>query len=470
MLLQRTIACCMVFMITSAVTLAGQAAVLQDNSKEVAQEKPKNVQKKKSQAPIVVEGDKLYFNDQTGEVYAQGDVKITQDIETILSQYMRGNTKTTELWIDDQATFLQPGTKLVGTKTHYNYGDKTGTMQDIKGKVGNQIIAGENLEMVADKLLLQDGTMTKCPAKVPDYHISADRLEIWPGDKYIAYNAKFWIKNTVIYSVSKYQGSLKNDGQSEFPVIGYDSDDGVFIKQHLEYPVSDKLALQANIDWYSRAGYRPSYGIINRENSYSIGLTQGHFHDDSGNWIKKEPEWRFDLYSRRLGNGPVSYSFSAVYGKWIDKTKTSWHQDYSIYFSREPIELSKSMNLYLGTGWEHIRESYDGSQINSLKFDATVTKKISDRWNTSIGYHYTKTNNSLFDYGRADLGRELDFNLSYQMDKMNTIAFKQSYDLSNNRIYDQDYVWYRDLHCWQAKLEYRAKRNQFNVSITTKRW
>lgn len=470
MLLQRTIACCMVFLISSALTLAGQAAIMQDSQKEIVAKSEVKKAKKKSSAPIVVEGDKLYFNDMTGEVYAQGDVKVTQDIETILSQYVRGNTKTTELWVDDQANYLQGRTNLIGRKTHYNYGTNYGTMEDAKGKIGNQFVDGKNIEMEPEKIWIHDGTMTKCPAKVPDYHISAERLEIWPGDKYIAYNAKFWFKNTVLYSVSKYQGSLKDDGKSEFPVIGYDNDDGFMVRQSLEYPLSEKVAFQTDLAWYSNAGFRPNYGLIDREENYSIGLVQGHFRDSSGNWLKKEPELNFNWYSHRLGTGPVSYSFSAVYGKWTDNTKTSWHQDYSIYFSRDPIPLNKTMNLYLGTGWEHIRESYDGSRINSFKFDATVDKKISDRLTTSVEYHYTKTNNSLFEYGRADMGRELDFNLSYKIDPKNTFVFRQSYDLTNNAIYDQDYTLYHDLHCWQAAFQYRAKRHQFNWTVSTKSW
>lgn len=470
MLFQRTIVCCMVFIISSAITLVGQAAMVDAPQEDsTAIEQSETVQKK-SQAPIVIEGDKLYFNDKTGEVYAQGDVKVTQDIETILSQYVRGNTKSTELWIDDKANYLQGNTNLIGNKTHYNYGTKYGTMQDTHGKIGNQIVAGENLEMEPEKLIIHDGTMTKCPAKVPDYHISADRLEIWPGDKYIAYNAKFWIKNTVIYSMSKYQGSLKEDGKTEFPQIGYDNSDGFFVKQYLEYPLSDKLALSTELAYFTKAGFKPNYGMIDRERNYSMQLKQGNFQDSDGSWIKKEPEWRFDYHKHYIGSSPISYTFTAIYGKWTDESKTSWHQDYKLYFTRDAIPLNDSMNLYLGTGLQQIRESYNQSTLNSLRFDAKVTKTWSEKWNSYVGYHYTKTDQSIFDYDKDDLGRRLDTGFSYKIDNMNTIAFKQSYDLKNDRVYDQDYYWYRNLHCWQATLEYRAKRHEFKWLLTTKHW
>ena len=34
-------------------------------------------------------------------------------------------------------------------------------------------------------------------AKVPDYRIEADSIDIYPGDKYIAHNVRLMAKNTV---------------------------------------------------------------------------------------------------------------------------------------------------------------------------------------------------------------------------------------------------------------------------------
>jgi LPS-assembly protein len=167
---------------------------------------------------------------------------------------------------------------------------------------------------------------------------------------------------------------------------------------------------------------------------------------------------------------PVAYSFTGIYGKWKDADKTSWHQDYTLYFTHDTIKLNDTMNLYLGTGIQHVRESYDNSSHNVLKLDATLDKKWSDRFNTWVGYHYNQNEDVLFDYDQADVSRELASGFNYKIDKLNSIAISQSYDLDNDRMHDVDYVWSHNLHCWEAKITYRAKRDQIKFDLSTIHW
>lgn len=427
----------------------------------------------KSKMPITIEGDELSFSDATGQVFAKGNVFVTQSDVKLTTDLLNGNTKESLVWTDSKATMTQPGVNLVGSGgINFNYKDNSGTIKDAAGKVDKQFVTGHNIEMLStNEIIINNGTMTTCPAKVPDYHVSATKVEIWPGDKLIAYNAKFWIKDKVIFTLPKYQKSLKvGAGESEFPRLGYSNDDGLGIKQYLEYPLSPKVAAFTNLDYYTRAGFKPSYGLINREKNFDLSVTQGEFEDYDNNWIKKEPEFKLNYFSHRLGNLPVKYTFNAIYGKWTDNTKTSWHQDYSLYFTGDPIKLSDTMTLNLGTGVEKVFESYDNSERNVIRFNSMLNKKWSPRFDTWVGYQYVKNNSSIFDYNNDDLGRELDTGFSYKIDKMNTISFNQSYDLNKNRVYDQDYTWTRDLHCWQANITYRAKRDQIKLDLSVTRW
>ncbi|EAX47302.1 OstA family protein [Thermosinus carboxydivorans Nor1] len=441
----------------------GAAATKAADKKAAAQTQTK--------APIVIEADKLYFSDLTGDLFAQGNVQVTQDQDKLFAALVQGNTKQGEVWVDGKATLVQPEAKLTGQKIRYNYQQKNGTIQNAAGTIGNERVSAQNIQILPNEMILHDGTMTKCPAQVPDYHISADKVEIWPGEKMIAYNAKFWIKDKVIFSLPKYQKSLrKKDSQSEFPRVGYYSEDGFYIKQYLETPVTENVAAFADLAYYTKSGFKPAFGLIDREKSYTFTVVDGDYRDSDGNWIKKEPEFKLDLGSRRLGSLPVSYSFYALYGKWTDDYKSSWHQDYNLYFSRDPIKLDPSLNLYLGTGIEQVHESYDGSTQNIYKFDATLAKTWSPRLSLWVGYHYTRNNATLFDYERTDLAKELDTGFSYRMDRLNAISFNQSYDLNNNRVYDQDITWHRNLHCWEAAITYRIKRQQIVFDINTVKW
>ncbi|WP_094603891.1 LPS-assembly protein LptD [Sporomusa silvacetica DSM 10669] len=423
------------------------------------------------QVPIVIEANDLSFSDETGDILAKGNVVITNVGQRLEAEQIDGNAKISEIRIKEKSRFFQKDLTLDGTGTVYNYKLKTGSMKQAKGQLEDKYIAGETISMSPSQLTINNGTATACPAKVPDYHISAEKIEIWPGDKMIAYNAKVWIGKMVIFTLPKYEQSLKpNAGNGVFPRLGYDSDDGAFIKQHLEYPLSNMVSAYANLDYYSRSNFKPSYGLIHRDKNYTFSIDQGHFTDDDSNWIKKEPEFKFSYKPQQLGNLPIHYTFSAAYGKWSDSEKTSWHQEYSLYFKHEPIKFGSSAKLNLGTGVQHVIESYDDSTRNIWKFDATLDKQWSERFSTSVGYHYAQNNNTLFEYDKTDLSRELKTGFIYKIDKMNAVGISHSYDLDNHEVADVDYSWYRNLHCWEAKITYRAERDQLRVEASTIKW
>ena len=148
----------------------------------------------------------------------------------------------------------------------------------------------------------------------------------------IFYDAKFWIKDTVIYSIAKYQKMLGAEGESEFPTVGYTSSSGVSIRQHIEYPLSDRVALFADPTYYSRAGFKPIYGAIDREKGYSLSIVNGSFRDSDDNWVKKEPEIKFQTHPQPIADWPIKYTFTAVSGFWKDGAIRSWAPGLSFVF------------------------------------------------------------------------------------------------------------------------------------------
>jgi lipopolysaccharide assembly outer membrane protein LptD (OstA) len=456
---QKALGCLLALFLLLSAAMPGLAAEKKDKE---AKEKPP--------APVVIEGDELYFSDLTGNIFAKGNVVVTQGPTTMLGPLIRGNTKSNELWIDDKATYSEPGNKLTGSAFHYNYKDHTGSFVKVSGKLGRDLVAGEHVDIIPDGYIIHDGTMTGCPAKIPDYHVSATKVEVWPGDKLIAYNAKFWIKDKVIYTMPRYQKSLRKDAQSEFPQVGYTSKDGAYIKQHLEYPIDDKTYMYFDPAYYTKSGFKPTYGAYHHEGIFAFGVIGGDFRDGNDNWVKKEPEFNLS-FGAQIGDLPVDYSVSAVYGKWTDNAKSSWHQYYGLSLTGHPIVLSDTMTLQLGTGFGQTKESYNSQKTNSFSYWALLNKTWSPKFSTYVEYAYTQNNNnSIFDYGKVDVGRALYTGVNYRIDKLNSVAFVGTYDLNKNNFYDLDYYWYHDVHCWTLTLGYRAKRNQHIIEFTTKRF
>lgn len=418
------------------------------------------------QGPTLIEADQVYFSNQSGDMFAKGNVKITQNQDTILTDYMRGNQQKTTIWVDGSATLIQPDTKITGNGLAYNYNAKTGVISMANGVVREQqapsvgtrpgsgnvkqsFFTGQKVELSPGYLVASEATYTGCELKTPDYHMSADKVEIWPGDKMIAHNAKFWIGDTVVYATSRYEKKLNEGEISPFPSIGYDGDDGVYIRQSLQYPIADNLKAYANLEYYTKAGFKPNYGVKWDKSDYYFAITAGDYNDDDV-WIEKKPEFKFGVPTRRIGILPLSYYFTASYGKWTEENRTSWHQEYELYFTHDPIPLDKekSLNLYLGTGVEHIRESLDRSSVTSLKFDSTLGKVWTPKLSTYVGYHYVQNQSSVFTYDTADVATELAAGLSYKLDNQNTVSYHHSYDLDAQKTFSRTYGLSHTVHCW----------------------
>ena len=122
--------------VVSNVTLAEAAKKNKEEQKNI------KVEEKKEPIPVIIEGDDITFNEQTGEIYAKGKVVFTQADAVVTGTDIEGNTIKTKVWAKDKTLLTQPDLKLNGYETDYNYGDRTGTMKKVDGVVNNKIVKG----------------------------------------------------------------------------------------------------------------------------------------------------------------------------------------------------------------------------------------------------------------------------------------------------------------------------------------
>lgn len=422
--------------------------------------------------PITVTADELKYNETNGDVKAIGKVQLEQQDKKLNTELLTGNIKTGDMKAKDESTFTDLQSHLIGKEVVYNFKTKQGNMQSVSGKIDKEYVKGQQVNLEPQGYIVENGYTTRCSLEDPDYRILADKIEIYPDEnKLIAYNAKFMIGRMTLYTVARYEAPLKQDkNENPFPKVGYYNEDGVYVSQYLSKSIAKNVKIFTNQSFYSKTGYRPDYGITYTPKDYSLSVIAGKYRDGDGQWIKKSPEFDFALQPKRLGSLPVQYTFNAVYGKWIDGAKESWHQNYSLYFTHDPILLNPTLTLDLGTGIEKTLESYDQSQTTNYRFDSTLTKKWSDQLTTFTGYHYRKSVDNLFNFNNDELAKELDLGFTYKMDQKNTLTVSQSYDLERNKTHDLDYTITHDMHCTQASLTYRAKREQWKFDIAMTKW
>lgn len=422
-------------------------------------------------SPVAFEGDDLTYDERDGSFIAKGKVNILQmDAHRFQGELVTGNMKTQDVQIPDKAHVLQmtPGQMRVtldGYKANYNYGKKTGSMEDAKGKVDAHYITAKRFEFYPDHIVAYNGTETKCGAIKPDYHLSADKITIYPNQKTVMEHVKFWIRGMVLFSRARYEIDTRPgvDHSSNYPRVGYNSDDKMYLKWHLTSPVKKNVDAHANILITGADGWRSNYDLTWTNAHMKSGVTYGYFEDGDEKWIKKEPSL-FWNYGKHIGDSHFTYSLDTEYGRWYDNGVHSNHGYYGFGLGYDPIKFHR-YTLYLGTGYNITRESYNDSRVAGMSFDAVLTKDFNARWAAYTGYHYSKQNqeNSLFDYDTDDYSKKLESGFSYRTDEHNRLVMGTRYDLDHDKWKNIDYYWYHDLHCSEIIVRYKSLQNTWGI-------
>jgi len=431
-------------------------------------------------SPTIFEGDDLSFDQNTGEFIAKGKVHIVQmDAHQFDSEddgVVKGNTIKQEIEIPGRAHVLQmtPDEMRItmdGYNTFYNYGERTGTMEEAVGKVDYQYVKGKRFEFYPDHVVIYDGSATKCGAKVPDYHLSADKITIWPNDKMILEEAKFWVKNTVLYTKHKYVQDISPGAQGpQFPRVGYSKSDGAWISYNYTRNLARNVDASLHLYYGTKLGARSNGELRWGNAGASYRLVYGYYEDGEADaWVKKKPSFIYK-YGSRIGNTPFHYGLDFEIGRWKRKQENasdieSTHTYGRLSLSRDPIVLSGNWYLFLSGGYSITKESYDDSRVKGFDCTAAVLKEFDNRWAAYSAYEYSTSNktNSLFAYDVNDVARALKAGFSYRFSDRDRIVYGIQYDLGGNRLKDIDYYWFHDFHCTQLVLRYRAKRDEWKV-------
>ena len=101
--------------------------------------------------PTRIDADKMSYTGSTGDVYAQGDVVVTQGNQTLMSPRIEGNTKTTEYRTVGGYRFLENGGKskdITGQNMTYRTSDHHFTADQAFGWNDPYYVKGQMLHLM----------------------------------------------------------------------------------------------------------------------------------------------------------------------------------------------------------------------------------------------------------------------------------------------------------------------------------
>jgi len=461
-----------------------QKAALQDKDKNKKKKNAKTTTEAANQSalPVTIFGDKVTYHQDTGDFEAEGKVRVYQGTQRLYTTKATGNVNTGDVYLRQGGRLVDGPTTTNGKWAHYNFLDKTGTIEDIAGTNGQDIYKADVGRIYPDRIELTEGAATsRCPAvqhvKCVDVH--SERVVIYPNDKIIAYNVKVYVKGKHIYSRDRWINDLTKTtpGNSLVPHLGYSKEHGLEITYDYKQVLSDKNVATAELKWYKKIGWRPLFYDVQNEKNFYVKVQNGHTEDSDNNWIKKESDITLGYKSHKFNKKwPLNYSAYVSHGLWSATNYKSWHTEKGVFVNHDTITFGKvrPLTLNLGTGYKITNESMNSSTTTSMLYSIVLGKPIIGGWNSWLGYYWDKSQSNLFAYNLPDMARELQFGVTKTFDNRNNMTFIARYDEGKHSIYE--YVWRltHDFCCWRINFELRDKRynndKEWSVHYDLFRW
>lgn len=442
-------------------------------------DKEKEISKKKAEKkedngispehPAVVNADKLRYNQTTGDVEAFGQVDIRHMMDTYQTEYVYGNTISQKYVVPGEVTWKGPTTRLKAARADYDAAAAVGHFENLSGWDSNTYyFQGDNgtYDRNANHMIVEHGYFTTrhAVAKVPDYRIEAESIDIYPGDKYVAHNVKLMAKNTVLVTLSTYKGSLKHEQVSLWSLIPrpvFDSDNGFGLHNAIAIPLDGDMNLTFYLEnsWYTKEGYKPDVGL---RYETPVGGLRFHYaemesstNDDGGIWVKKRPSLEFDSKHFYLFGSRFYVGATGEWGYWEEGRVKGTYKGFDTYISSDPWDMGKFLQFSWRAGFAKDFYGYNGGMIRQNTYytlGLTGHYRAFDGWVRYTNREFDGHTPYLYDSYTSDK----PINVGFRIQPTHNDAFSLAWevDTSDGRLKHRYWTYYRDMHSFYAWIRY----------------
>lgn len=448
--------------------------------------------------PLQVEADKIRYNDTTGDINLRGHILIKHMLDRYTTDYVYGNTLTQKYVIPGKIRWISPTSKTEAESAEYDASSAVGKFKKISGW-DSDLYYFQGTDGIyhrdANKMVIKNGYFTTkhAVAKIPDYRIEADRIDIYPGDKYVAHQVKLKFKNTTVVSLSKYRGNLSADKGgslwSLMPRPMYDSDNGWGLHNSIDIPLNgnNDLSFYMRNIWYSKAGYKPDIGVEYETPAGQLSLyyaeKESAINDEGGIWIKKKPSFVFSSRNYYFGKSPIYAGFRGEIGywseSWADRKVEGPYKGFDVYISGPSVPLGKFLTFNWRIG--HARDYYDytaykGNHLletkNTTRTSSYYSLGLQGKYQAvSAWVNYTDRHfdgYSPYVYDTYSMESPIDIGFSLQLTPRDTVSISWSVDTANGNLRHRYYTYYRDMHSFYGWIKYDQIIGDVQIMISPK--
>ena len=433
--------------------------------------------------PVVILADAMKYQSTSGNVLAEGNVDMTHMSERYRTERIYGNNKTQHYVIPEPVYWTAPGNTAEAQSAEYDGLSGISTFSDFSGwHRGLYYYSGTDgvYDRNTNVATVQNAYFTtkSAVARVPDYRIEADSIDIYPGDKYVAHHPSLFIKNTRLITLGSHTGSLRHDGISIWSLIPtpvYDSHNGFGFKNAFETVlggVQSDVYFYTRLAWYSKQGLIPAIGLRYETPQGTLRFQYAKVESTSNTnhiWLEKRPSLTFQSRGYPIKNTSLYAGFGGEVGYWKQKNGPAGsYKMWEVWLRHKPIRLSPHLTLNMGVGYRH---DYYGYQ-NRFRKNTYYTVGLSGNYgilNTWVNYtNNNQVGRTPYAFDTYDMTKPVSTGFRVQLTPKDAFSVNFSIDTVNGVLKHRDYTYYRDMHSFTGWIQYRSIDKEWNIMIQPK--
>jgi lipopolysaccharide export system protein LptA len=340
--------------------------------------------------PLVVEGDQVTYDQEAQMVEAAGNVRLRYRGIRLDADRVMFDLQRELLTAEGHVVLVDPsGRELRGTALRYDVRLGLAEVRQAEMVVNSFYVRSEQLQSRPAAFTATEAMLTPCPPARPVVRITAQRLEFYPGDKFVATNASLWVGRYRLITLPVYTVSLRSGeetAESFSPRFGYSGADGLWGQYVFGYTVGSVRG-RLLTKYGTRSGLIPRNSLTYSRAPLSIDLTIGRNQDDELR-IFDQAEVSVAQAERPLGAFPAFYTLE-LRGGWFEEATTglrATRAQYGIGFRVPTLTLAPHLTFQGTAAWSDAVYG-TGDRQGIVRANLGFTQELSPRRSLLLSYN-----------------------------------------------------------------------------------
>lgn len=341
-----------------------------------------------SSPPLVVDADEVIYDQATQTVVAAGNVRLSYRGVRLSADRVTVDLRTERMVASGHVVLVDPqGRELRGETLTYDARLDQAELTKTEAIVNRVFVRSERLERTPQRILAEQAMLTTCDPARPAYRVTAESVEIIPGDRIVARRASLWIGSVRLFTLPVYVISLASAEETarSFPRVGYNNVDGFYAEYPYRYHLGPVLG-ELIAKYGTRSGIIARNITRHRAGPFDLSLTVGR-NQDSEFRIFDQAETAMAVQSQ-VGAAP-HVVFGSLSAGWFRQALTDVSASRLQYLlgarTMLPIPLAPALSLQAAASWQSAFYG-TGDRQHVVRIDADLTRQLTVNSTLTLGY------------------------------------------------------------------------------------